>query len=144
LVHIEDFRKTTYHDLLTCTLLVMRTLGSPPINPHIACNLPSKEKRIKKEKERGKKERSFKPYFGRTTTSCINCSKVHKLPARGARSTHPNSPKSTLNPSCAAEPYIGCPYPCSWVLGGHECDVIVHGWACVASVLCIPASNSKS
>jgi hypothetical protein len=39
------------------------------------------------------------------------------------------------------EPYIGCPYPCPWVLGGHGCDVIVHGWA---SVLCIPASNSKS
>jgi hypothetical protein len=32
-------------------------------------------------------------------------------------------------------------HPCPWVLGGHECDVIVHGWA---SVLCIPASNSKS
>ena len=31
------------------------------------------------------------------------------------------------------------PYP--WVLGGHGCDIIVHGWA---SVLCIPASNSKS
>ena len=31
------------------------------------------------------------------------------------------------------------PYP--WVLGGHGCDVIVHGWA---SVLCIPASSSKS
>jgi hypothetical protein len=27
------------------------------------------------------------------------------------------------------------------VLGGHGCDAIVHGWA---SVLCIPASNSKS
>jgi hypothetical protein len=37
--------------------------------------------------------------------------------------------------------YIGCPYPCPSVLGGHGCDVIVHGWA---SVLCILASNSKS
>jgi hypothetical protein len=26
-------------------------------------------------------------------------------------------------------------------MGGHGCDIIVHGWA---SVLCIPASNSKS
>jgi hypothetical protein len=48
---------------------------------------------------------------------------------------------------------------CSWVgIGGHGCDVIVHGWALVgmgmillfmgghewASVLCIPASTSKS
>jgi hypothetical protein len=30
---------------------------------------------------------------------------------------------------------------CPWVLGGHGCDVIVHGWA---SVLCILASSSKS
>jgi hypothetical protein len=22
-------------------------------------------------------------------------------------------------------------YPCPWVLGGHGCDVIVHGWAWV-------------
>jgi hypothetical protein len=49
-------------------------------------------------------------------------------------------------------------HPCPWVLGGHGCDVIVHGWAWVgmgaillfmgghgwASVLCILASNSKS
>jgi hypothetical protein len=29
-----------------------------------------------------------------------------------------------------SEPYIGCPYPCPcpWVLGGHGCDVIIHGW----------------
>ena len=27
------------------------------------------------------------------------------------------------------EPYIGCPYPCPWVLGGHGCNIIVHGWA---------------
>jgi hypothetical protein len=33
----------------------------------------------------------------------------------------------------------GHPYP--WVLGGHGCDVIIHGWA---SVLCILASSSKS
>ena len=30
------------------------------------------------------------------------------------------------------------PYP--WVLGGHGCNVFVHGWA---SVLCILASSSK-
>ena len=34
------------------------------------------------------------------------------------------------------------PYP--WVLGGHGCDVIVHGWAWVGIVLCILASNFKS
>ena len=22
------------------------------------------------------------------------------------------------------EPYIGCPYPYPWVLGGHGCDII--------------------
>ena len=32
-------------------------------------------------------------------------------------------------------------HPCPWVLGGHECNVIVRGWA---SVLCIPASNFNS
>ena len=26
----------------------------------------------------------------------------------------------TLTP----QPYIGCPYPCPWVLGGHGCDII--------------------
>jgi len=49
-------------------------------------------------------------------------------------------------------------HPCPWVLGGHGCDVIVHGWPWVgmgailffmgghgwALVLCILASNSKS
>ena len=25
---------------------------------------------------------------------------------------------------CLVEPYIGCPYPCPWVLGGHGCDTI--------------------
>jgi len=29
---------------------------------------------------------------------------------------------------CLVESYIGCPYPCPWVLGGHEFDIIVHGW----------------
>ena len=32
-------------------------------------------------------------------------------------------------------------HSCPWVLGGHGCNVIVHEWA---SVLCIPASSSKS
>jgi hypothetical protein len=39
-----------------------------------------------------------------------------------------------------SEPYIGCPYyahahpypnPYPWVLGGHGCDITVHGWALV-------------
>ena len=30
------------------------------------------------------------------------------------------------------EHYIGCPYP--WVLGGHGCDIIVHGCAWVGMV----------
>jgi hypothetical protein len=66
--------------------------------------------------------------------------------------------KYQFSPDITAEPYIGCPYPCPcppipiygfWVsmgamllfMGGHGCDIIVHGWA---SVLCIPAFNSKS
>ena len=33
-----------------------------------------------------------------------------------------------------SEPYIGChthahAHPCPWILSGHGCDVIVHGWA---------------
>ena len=49
--------------------------------------------------------------------------------------------------TCLAEPYIGCPYPCPWVLGGHGCDIIGnviskvtmfkymggHGWAYVGT-----------
>ena len=30
------------------------------------------------------------------------------------------------NVTLGVEPYIGC--PCPWVLGGHRCDIIVHGW----------------
>jgi hypothetical protein len=44
-----------------------------------------------------------------------------------------------LRGGCLLKLSIGCPYP--WVLGGHGCDVIVHGWALF---LCILASNSKS
>jgi hypothetical protein len=47
------------------------------------------------------------------------------------------------NHAFTPEPYIGCPYPCPWVLGGHGCDSIVHGWAW-ASFLCIHASSFKS
>ena len=25
---------------------------------------------------------------------------------------------------CEADPYIGCPYPCPWFLGGHGCNII--------------------
>jgi hypothetical protein len=32
---------------------------------------------------------------------------------------------------CEVESYIMCPYPCPWVLGGHGCKIIVHGWAWV-------------
>ena len=35
-----------------------------------------------------------------------------------------------------SEPYIGCPYPCPWVLSGHGCDIIVHGWAYVNADEC--------
>ena len=36
-----------------------------------------------------------------------------------------------------SEPYIGChthahAHPCPWILSGHGCDVIVHGWAWVS------------
>jgi hypothetical protein len=42
--------------------------------------------------------------------------------------------KETNNFAFLAEPYIGAhthAHPCPWVLGGHGCDVIVHGWAWV-------------
>ena len=32
------------------------------------------------------------------------------------------------NVTLGAKPYIGCPYPCPWVLGGHGRDIVVHGW----------------
>ena len=35
-----------------------------------------------------------------------------------------------ITPTYQSPSYIGC--PCPWVLGGHECDIIVHGWACRA------------
>ena len=38
---------------------------------------------------------------------------------------------SSGDSKCHPEPYIGCPYPCPWVLGGYGCDIIVHGWAWV-------------
>ena len=41
----------------------------------------------------------------------------------------PSKSCSHHNPTCKAEPYIGC--PCPWILGGHGCDVIVHEWAWV-------------
>jgi hypothetical protein len=36
-----------------------------------------------------------------------------------------------LDDVCSAEPYIGCPYPCPWVLGGHGWVLFPggHGWA---------------
>jgi hypothetical protein len=37
-----------------------------------------------------------------------------------------------------SEPYIGCPYPCPRVLGGHGCDIIVHWWAWVGIVFVYP------
>ena len=67
-------------------------------------------------------------------------------------------PSFILHFGYPSELYIEWPHPCPWVLGGHGCDVIIHGRAWVgmgaivlfmgghgwASVLCNSASNSKS
>jgi hypothetical protein len=36
-----------------------------------------------------------------------------------------------LKTNWTTEAYIGCPYPCPWVLGGHGWDMGGHGWAWV-------------
>jgi hypothetical protein len=107
----------------------MPTVGSRRILPHLVSNRESREWTF--EVPRSELVcKSYGCWKWRLVSFIICCDCIMPLPS---------------------EPYNGCPYPCPWVSCGHGCDTIVHGWAwapimsgVARSILCIPASSSKS
>jgi hypothetical protein len=60
--------------------------------------------------------------------------KLTQTPRRPRPNTRVQSPTLGAHAHAHAHPCPPMPmhaHPCPWVLGGHRCDVIVHGWAWV-------------